>query len=165
MPITIDGVSYPLFNPDLWSFWLPWFLVVLGLQIVFHLALYLRGGWTWAFAAVNTILNLAFVVPAVWLWSEGLLFDPGLVAALEGMGLAAAFRPAGVVIAIVLIAATGWDIARRFPEGSPSRPGAASRPRLTTAIHRRVPAEPSVATWPGGPLRPCARASCRGPRQ
>ena len=43
MPITIDGASYPLFNPDLWSFWLPWFLVVLGLQIVFHLALYLRG--------------------------------------------------------------------------------------------------------------------------
>jgi hypothetical protein len=114
MPITIDGASYPLLNPDLWSFWLPWFLVVLGLQIAFHLALYLRGGWTWAFAAVNTILNLAFLVPAVWLWSEGLLFDPGLVAALEGMGLAAAFRPAGVVIAIVLIAATGWDIVDGF---------------------------------------------------
>jgi hypothetical protein len=84
MPITIDGVSYPLFNPDLWSFWLPWFLVVLGLQIAFHLGLYLRGGWTWAFAVVNTILNLAFLVPAVWLWSEGQLFDPGLVAALDG---------------------------------------------------------------------------------
>lgn len=111
MPITIDGVSYPLFNPDLWSFWLPWFLAVLGLEIVFHLALYLRGGWTWPFAVVNTVLNLAFAIPAIWLWSQGLLFDPGLVAALDAMGLAEAFRPAGVVIAVVIIAVTGWDIA------------------------------------------------------
>ena len=129
MPITIDGVSYPLFNPDLWSFWLPWLLVVLGLQIVFHLALYLRGGWTWAFAVANTILNLAFLVPGIWLWSQGLLFDPGLVAALEGMGLAEAFRPAGVVIAIVFIAATGWDILDGFRKAARAGQAGASRPR------------------------------------
>ena len=123
MPITIDGVSYPLFNPDLWPFWLPWFLVVLGLQIVFHLALYRRGGWTVPFAVANTILNLAFLVPALWLWSQGLLFDPGLVAALDAMGLAEAFRPAGVVIAVVMIAVTGWDIVEGWLKtfrGSPS---------------------------------------------
>ena len=125
MPITIDGASYPLFNPDLWSFWLPWFLVILGLQIAFHLALYLRGGWTWVFAAVNTILNLAFLVPAVWLWSQGLLFDPGLVEALEGMGLAAAFRPAGAVIAIVIVVATAWDIIDGFRKAG--RAGEAAR--------------------------------------
>jgi hypothetical protein len=110
MPITIDGIAYPLFNPDLWSFWLPYFLVVLGVEILFHLALYLRGGWTRAFAAVNTILNVAFIVPALWLWSNGLLFDPGLVAALDELGLAEAFRPAGVVIAVVFVAVTGWDV-------------------------------------------------------
>lgn len=125
MPITIDGASYPLFNPDLWSFWLPWFVVVLGLQIVFHLALYLRGGWTWAFAVVNTVLNLAFLVPAVWLWSQGQLFDPGLVAALDGMGMAEAFRPAGAVIAFVIIAATGWDILDGFRKAA--RVGQAAR--------------------------------------
>jgi hypothetical protein len=110
MPITIDGVSYPLFNPDLWSFWLPYVLVVLGLQILFNVALYLRGSWTWSFAVVNTLLNLAFAVPALWLWSNGLLFDPGLVAALEGMVPAAAFRPGGVVIAAIIVAVTAWDI-------------------------------------------------------
>jgi hypothetical protein len=126
MPITIDGASYPLFNPDLWSFWLPWFLVVLGAQIAFHFALYLRGGWTWAFAVVNTILNLAFLVPAIWLWSEGMLFDAGLVAALDARGLAEAFRPAGVVIAIVFSAATGWDIIGGFRKAA--RAGQAARP-------------------------------------
>jgi hypothetical protein len=110
MPITIDGTSYPLFNPDLWSFWLPYFLVVLGAEILFHVALYLRGSWSVPFATINTVLNLAFAIPALWLWSNGLLFDPGLVAALDEMGLAAAFRPAGIVIAVVVVAATGWDV-------------------------------------------------------
>ena len=86
-------------------------VLFLGLEILFYLALYLRGGWTWPFAVVNTVLNLAFAIPAIWLWSQGLLFDPGLVAALENMGLAEAFRPTGVVIAVVIIAVTGWDIA------------------------------------------------------
>jgi hypothetical protein len=126
MPITIDGISYPLFNPDLWSFWLPWLLVVLGLQIAFHVAKYLRGGWTWPFAVVNAILSVAFLAPAIWLWSEGLLFDPGLMAALDGMGLAEAFRPAGVVVAIVLVAATGWDIVDGFRKAA--RAGQAARP-------------------------------------
>ena len=26
-PFVIDGQSYPLFDPALWSFWLPWFMV------------------------------------------------------------------------------------------------------------------------------------------
>ena len=125
MPITIDGVSYPLFNPALWSFWMPWFLIILGLEIVLHVALYLRGGWTWPFAVVNAILNLAFLVPAIWLWSQDLLFDPGLVAALDGMGLAEAFRPAGVVTAVVIIAVTGWDIIDGFRKAA--RTGQAAR--------------------------------------
>lgn len=109
-PTIIDGVSYPLFNPDLWSFWLPYFILVIGLEILFHIALYVRGGWSWTFAAVNTVLNVAFAVPALYLWSNGLLFDPGLVAAFDGMGLTEAFRPAGIVFGVVLVAVTGWDV-------------------------------------------------------
>jgi hypothetical protein len=120
----IDGVSYPLFNSDLWSFWMPYFLVLLGLEIAFHLVLYLRGGWNWVFAALNTVLNVAFTVPAIWLWSRGLLFDPGLVAALEDMGLATAFRPAGIVIAVVIIAVTAWDIVEGWLKAARARAGA-----------------------------------------
>jgi hypothetical protein len=113
-PITIDGVSYALFNPDLWSFWLPWFLGLFVLEIAFHVALYLRGGWTWLFAILNTALNIAFAVPALWLWSNGLLFDPGLVAAFETLGAAEALRPTGVIVSIVVIAATAWDVIEGF---------------------------------------------------
>ena len=36
-------------------------------------------------------------------WIDPIPFDPGLVAALDAMGLAEAFRPTGVVIAIVIV--------------------------------------------------------------
>ena len=45
------------------------------------------------------------------------------------MGLAAAFRPAGVVIAIVIIAATGWDIVDGFRKAA----RAGRPPRLVPA--------------------------------
>ena len=39
-PIAVGGQSYPVFDPALWSFWLPWFLVVIGLELVFTGLLY-----------------------------------------------------------------------------------------------------------------------------
>ncbi len=113
-PIAIDDASYMLFNPDLWSFWLPYFVGLLGLEILFHVVLYARGGWTWAFAVLNAALNLAFLVPALWLWSEGRLLDAGLVAALDGMGLTEVLRSTGVVIAILIVVTAGWDVVDGF---------------------------------------------------
>jgi len=129
--VTIGGTSYPLFNADLWSFWLPYLLGLIGLQIVFKLARYLRHGWSWGLAIANAALDLAFVIPAVWLWSEGRLFDPGLVAALGSLGVGAAMRPTGIVIAVVLIAATCWDIVEGFLKAS-----RASRPQVTATRNR-----------------------------
>ena len=126
-PIVIDGGSFALFNPDLWSFWLPWFIGLLALEIVFNIALYLRGGWTWLFAIANTALNLAFAIPAIWLWSEGMLFDPGLAAAFAELGLTEAMRPAGIVIAVVIVAVTAWDIIEGFLKAArTARPQVAS---------------------------------------
>jgi len=113
-PITINGAPFPLFNAELWPFWGTWFLALLALEIVFNLALYLRGGWTWLFAIANTALNLAFAIPAIWLWSDGKLFDPGLVAAFTELGLAEAMRPTGIVIAVVILAVTAWDVIDGF---------------------------------------------------
>lgn len=59
------GASVPVLDPELWSFWLPWFIVLAVLEMVFALALYAAGRWTWVLAGVNVALNLAFAVPAV----------------------------------------------------------------------------------------------------
>ena len=60
-------VPYPLFDPALWSFWLPWFIVVFVGEVVLSILLLLRGGWTYPFAAINAALGIAFAIPAVYM--------------------------------------------------------------------------------------------------
>ncbi|MEG9249397.1 permease prefix domain 1-containing protein [Arthrobacter sp. Soc17.1.1.1] len=125
-----DGSAIPLLDPALWSFWLPWFLALIVLEAGFAVRLYLRG-WTWHAAVVNVLLNLAFVVPAILLWSEGRLLNPDFVAAV-GWDPAVATGGGWTVVSIVtavtvLIAA--WDVvdgflkARRAAVAAPLRPG------------------------------------------
>ena len=83
-PITIDGQSYPLFDPALWSFWLPYFIVVAILEIAFAVVLWRHGRWTYGFAVANALLGAAFAIPAVWLWLNDLLLNPAIVDAAGG---------------------------------------------------------------------------------
>ncbi len=108
-PITIDGDSFSLFNAELWPFWGTWFIVLLGLEIVFTFVRLLRGGWTWLLAVVNLILNLAFAIPAVWLVQSGTLIDPGLVAAIDA-AVGGAWLPPTLAIGLVIaVAISAWD--------------------------------------------------------
>jgi hypothetical protein len=110
MPITIDGTGYPLFDPALWSFWLPWFLLILAMELVFTFVRWSRGGWTWVLATVNLGLNIAFVVPAVWLLNTGQLFDPGLMAAVEAeVGTETWLRTTIVIGTVIAVAIAAWD--------------------------------------------------------
>lgn len=108
-PITIDGTSYPLFDPALWSFWLPWFLAILALEIVFTLVRWKRGGWTMPLAVINLGLNVAFAVPAVYLLQNDLLLDPGLVAAIDAQTGGAWLGPTMAIGALVAVIVAAWD--------------------------------------------------------
>jgi hypothetical protein len=108
-PVTIDGSSYPLLDPALWSFWLPWFLVVLGLEAGFAVALYVRGRWTWPLATLNIVLAAAFAVPAISLLQAGTLFDPGLTVVVRGSALADALAPTSSVAAVAIAAVAILD--------------------------------------------------------
>ena len=74
--------TIPLLDPALWSFWIPYFLVLIVLEMLFAIAIY-AWGWNWWLAAANLVLNVAFTVPAVWLFTTGQLINPE---ALEAMG-------------------------------------------------------------------------------
>jgi hypothetical protein len=108
-PIVIDGTAYPLFDPALWSFWLPYFLVVTALEIVFTVGLYLRGRWTYALATVNAVLGAAFALPALWLLQAGTLFNPALVTAVEGEAGTTWVGVTSVVIGVSVAAIVAWD--------------------------------------------------------
>lgn len=107
-PVDIGGTARTLLDPALWSFWLPWFLVVTLGEVAFAVALYLRGRWTWAFAAMNAALGAAFAVPAIWLIQNGLLLNPVIVDAIRAAGGTWIEVTAGTVC-IVIAAIVGWD--------------------------------------------------------
>ena len=77
-PIVIDGQSYPVFDPALWSFWLPWFLVVIALELVFTVATCTAAvAGPGPSAVVNAVLAAASAIPAIWLLQNGQLLEPG----------------------------------------------------------------------------------------
>ena len=107
-PIVIDGQSYSLLDPALWSFWLPWFIVVAVLEIVFTVAVYRRGRWTYTYAVGNALLGAAFAIPALYLLANHLLFNPAFVAAL-GAESDDWLQVTTIVASFVIFGAVGWD--------------------------------------------------------
>lgn len=107
-PVVIDGEATPLFDPALWSSWLPWFLGVTLAEIAFTVALYVRGRWTWVLASVNAALGAAFAVPAIWLIANGLLLNPSVVAEITAVG-GTWLEVTTTVAAIIIAAIAAWD--------------------------------------------------------
>ena len=107
-PFVIDGASIPLFDPALWSFWLPWFIVVAALEIVFTVAVYRRGHWTYAYAIGNAVLGAAFAIPALYLLSNHLLFNPAFVDAI-GADSGDWLQLTTLITGITIAAVVGWD--------------------------------------------------------
>jgi len=115
-PIVVDGASIPLFDPALWSFWLPWFIGVTILEIVFTIAVYLRGHWTYAYAIGNALLGAAFAIPAIYLLANDLLFNPAFVdsAVVATDGTGTGIQATKVVIGVSIAAIVGWDAVDGF---------------------------------------------------
>ena len=101
-----SGDPVPLLNPELWSFWLPYTLVIIVLEVLFAVALYAVGRWTWPLAIVNIALGLAFAIPAAWLFATHQVLNPAFLdelgwtaSTIEWIGLIGA-----AVVALVAIA-------------------------------------------------------------
>ncbi|WP_353809188.1 permease prefix domain 1-containing protein [Agromyces sp. SYSU T00194] len=78
---TVNGATVTFLDPALWSFWIPWFLVLIALEMAFAGAVY-AWGWNWWLALANVPLNLAFAVPALWLFTSGMLVSPAFLDAV-----------------------------------------------------------------------------------
>jgi hypothetical protein len=121
-----ERLPIPVLDPSLWSFWIPYFLVLLALEVVFAVVIYLRG-WTWTMAGINVLLNVAFTVPAVWLFLSGQLFAPEFLDAIRWPW------PSGdavvVILAFVFIGIAVWDIIDGFRKAWANR----GAPAVTTA--------------------------------
>ncbi|AWB95985.1 hypothetical protein DCE93_10170 [Agromyces badenianii] len=109
LPWAAVAEGVPLLNPQLWSFWLPYFLVLIVLEMLFAIAIY-AWGWNWWLAGANFVLNVAFTVPALWLFTTGQLMNPD---ALEAIGWPWDVDSEWVVTTLIVVAVVGiaiWDV-------------------------------------------------------
>lgn len=113
------GPSIPILAPALSTFWIPALVAVLLASIVLELVKYRRGHWTVPLAVVNTVLSLAFAIPALWLIATDQLLNPEFLDAVATGEFAslADLMPtvAAWVIAVVCVIdiAEGWWKAAR----------------------------------------------------
>lgn len=124
------GDPIPFINPELWSFWLPYFIALVLLEIVFALVLYRLGRWAWPMAWMNVGLNIAFTVPAVWLLLGDRLFNSAFFTELlmleavdENLTSAVAIGASVIapIIAITAVVIAIWDVVDGFIKAWRSR--------------------------------------------
>ncbi len=98
-----SGDPLPVINPELWSFWLPFFIALAVLEMVFAIVLHRTRRWTIPLAIVNTVLAFAFAIPAIILLRAGEVMNPEFAGRL---GISDIFGDGGVVT-IILVFVTG----------------------------------------------------------
>ena len=114
------GQPIPLVDPSLWSFWLPYFLALLALEVLFAVAVY-AWGWNWWLAAGNLVLNVAFVVPALWLFTTGRLFNEAYLDAAGWPWGEAGGIIVTIVVTVVAVVSV-WDVLDGVIKAARARP-------------------------------------------
>jgi hypothetical protein len=121
--VRYDGEPVAILNPGLWPWGMTVLLVIMLAELFLALAIYRVGRWTPAFAVINTILALAFAVPALYLLVSGALVNPDFLyflatehvedLAVANEGAAAQgglLRVLSVVLGVVIVGIGIWDI-------------------------------------------------------
>lgn len=119
------GATIPLFDQQLWAFWLPYFIGVTVLELIFQIVLYRTRRWTYPLAIVNVVLHVAFVVPFLWLLVTEQLVNPAFLAAAKIAPLFAADGVVTIVLVVVLISTFLADAVAGFVRASRVRMGVA----------------------------------------
>ena len=104
------GPSIPILDPSLSQFWIPFLVAVLLASIALEIVKYLTGHWTVLLAAVNTVLSLAFAIPAIWLATTGQLLNPAFLSAITVDEMTALVDGVPTVIVWVIVIVSAIDI-------------------------------------------------------
>jgi hypothetical protein len=122
----------PVLDPENWSFWWPYFIVILLLECAYAVWLYRRGAWSHTVTAVNAALQVLFTAPLVWLLATERFFNPEFIAGLDWGSVDPLDWLTGTTVVVALATAV-WDIvevgvrAERARRGVPTQvPGSGS---------------------------------------
>src|SRR5690606_37564303 len=74
-----DGEALPILNPELWPWWMLGLLLIMVAEAAVAIGVHLARRWTVGFAVMNTVLALAFAVPAMYLLLTGQIVNPEFI--------------------------------------------------------------------------------------
>ncbi|SNT66019.1 hypothetical protein SAMN05421812_1316 [Asanoa hainanensis] len=103
--------NLPILNPELWSFWLPFLMVVLIATLGLEIAKYRAGRWTRPLVVTSAVLDLAFAIPVILLMANDRLLSPELVARFDWLSQPDNLDTVATVTIVVTIVITLWHIA------------------------------------------------------
>jgi hypothetical protein len=115
------GSIIPLFNPDLWSLWLPILVALLAALAALQVVIFLVGRWTMRLAVAHAVIDVAFAVPFIALALTGSLINPAFAAEVGWPPLAEGTGPVMLSVGIGVLLVTAWEVfdgfrrARRQP--------------------------------------------------
>ncbi|MCR2812545.1 permease prefix domain 1-containing protein [Microbacterium sp. zg.Y1084] len=108
--LTDAGGWLPALSPALWPGWILGLLALIVLEALLMTVVYLQGRWTAVTATVNAALNVAFVIPLLWLLSRGELLNPELFPGLIPAGSADTVETVLVtLLSFGAVAIAAWD--------------------------------------------------------
>jgi hypothetical protein len=99
----------PVLNPDNWSFWWPYLIVVFVLECAYAALVYRLDVWTHRVTVVNAVLALMAAVPVIWLLAAHRFFDPAFIHGLN-WGEIDPLRWLTVIAVLVVVGGALWDI-------------------------------------------------------
>lgn len=118
-----EGEALPILDPELWPWWMTALFALMAAELLLAIGVYLAGRWNVAFAAINTVLAIAFAVPALYLLVSGQLVNPEFLQYLAtdhaddlanaNAGAAeqgGVLRIIGVLFGAVIVGSVVWDI-------------------------------------------------------
>lgn len=107
----------PALDPNLWSFWLPYFIAWALAVVVFKVALYRAGRWTLPLAVVNLVVAAVFAIPAIVLALQDRFINPDIITALEARGAQDLEHALYLTVIVVVLSIAGpllWGVVQAF---------------------------------------------------
>ncbi|WP_336646665.1 hypothetical protein [Microbacterium sp. USHLN186] len=105
----VGGELRHVLDPALWPWGIGAVLVVIAGEAALAIAVYARGTWSAALAAVNTVLAIAFLSMALTALGTGALFDDRVVDAVFAHGGDAATPVLGALAGVLIAGISIWD--------------------------------------------------------
>ena len=124
--VTVDGDPVPILDPDGWSSWWPALIAVLVAEAVLTVVVFQRGAWSTLTLSLFVALQVAFLVPSLWLLSQDRFFNPAFVDAVDWGDVEDPGRLLSVLTAALIVGITAWDVAEKvWRQWRSRRPAAA----------------------------------------